>query len=168
MTDGEQRKHRNCALAVSSSSVLGPPANWVLQSCANPESLPAGPAFHPIHSGCCAVPSKCDVVLNGSNLPVMAACLVLSSSVAISASLMGLKVRAASNAWSSRSIVSQPLITTDVGKSERVVQAFDRRHRAAFQHVAVPQGFIPSTAMPCFTSFGTTWCESCGSAHPSR
>jgi len=55
-------------------------------------------AIYPSHSGWCAVPSKYEVVLKGSYLPVMAACLVLSSSLAISVSLMGLKVRAALNA----------------------------------------------------------------------
>jgi len=53
---------------------------------------------YPIHSGCCAVPSNRDPVLNGSNLPVSAASRVFAVNAAISCLLSGLNVRAASNA----------------------------------------------------------------------
>ena len=61
---------------------------------------------HPIQAGLCAVPSNCDVVLNGSNRPVIAGCAVFASSFAISPSLIGLNFSTASNACSSRSIDS--------------------------------------------------------------
>src|SRR6058998_518052 len=52
----------------------------------------------PSHSGVVAVPSKSDVVLNGSNFPVAAAAAVFARSGCSSASLIGWNVRTASNA----------------------------------------------------------------------
>src|SRR5439155_23775894 len=52
----------------------------------------------PSHSGLPAVPSKIDVVLNGSNFPVAAAAADLASNGSSSASLIGRNVRTASKA----------------------------------------------------------------------
>ena len=58
------------------------------------------------------MPSKRVAVLNCSNLPVRAASRVLLIRALVSAGVRGLKVFAASKAWSRRSMLSQPLITT--------------------------------------------------------
>src|SRR5438128_6437002 len=70
----------------------------------------------PSHAGFCAVPSKMDEVLKGSNSPRAAAVAVLDSNAVNSGSLKGRNVRAAPQAWSRISIESTPVITTDVGR----------------------------------------------------
>jgi len=62
------------------------------------------------------VPSKIDVVLNSSNSPRDAAFAVFASNDFTWALLIGWKVRAASNACSRISMLSTPVMTTDVGK----------------------------------------------------
>src|SRR3984893_13903830 len=52
----------------------------------------------PSHAGCCAVPSKMDEVLKGSNSPRAAALAVLDINAVNSGSLKGRNVRAASQA----------------------------------------------------------------------
>ena len=73
-------------------------------------------ACYPIHLGFSAVPSNICVVLNGSNLPVIAAALVFANNACTCSLLSGLNVSIAWKACSSRSMLSQPLITTDVGR----------------------------------------------------
>src|SRR6267154_234082 len=70
----------------------------------------------PSQSGCLAVESWCDVVLKISYFPVVAASLVFAKSRAICPRFIGWKVLTASNAWSSTSRLSIPVITTDVGR----------------------------------------------------
>jgi len=59
------------------------------------------PRLYPIHCGLRPVPSACEVVLKVSYFPVSAASRVFASSAESSLWVSGLKVRAASNAWSS-------------------------------------------------------------------
>src|SRR6266849_2368051 len=70
----------------------------------------------PSHSGWIVVASKIDVVLNSSNLPLVAALAVFCSNAFFSTSLRGRKVRAAVNACSRISMLSMPVMTTDVGR----------------------------------------------------
>jgi hypothetical protein len=71
---------------------------------------------YPNHCGLCHVPSKSRVVLKGSYLPCEPAAAVLESGAESSGSLRGLNVRAANRPWFRRSKLSQPLITTEVGR----------------------------------------------------
>ena len=70
----------------------------------------------PSHFGFRAVPSNTDVVLNNSNSPRDAAFAVLARIAFAWALVIGRKLRAASNACSRISMLSMPVITTEVGK----------------------------------------------------
>jgi len=70
----------------------------------------------PSHFGFRAVPSNTDVVLNNSNSPRDAAFGVLARIAFTWALVIGRKLRAASNACSRISMLSMPVITTEVGK----------------------------------------------------
>src|SRR2546430_1188434 len=81
-------------LLVQTSQAGRRPAYWPWVSCFTSGDSP------PSHSGCSAVESKWLLVLNSSYLPSAAAFAVFERSCATSAGGIGLKVRAASKAWS--------------------------------------------------------------------
>ena len=70
----------------------------------------------PSQAGFVAVESKIDVVLNSSNSPRAAAGFVFARSASTSASLIGLNVRADLQRLFQNSMLSQPVMTTDVGR----------------------------------------------------
>ena len=70
---------------------------------------------HPLADSC-AVPSYREVVLKGSYCAGHRGVLVFSSNWPTCSLPSGRKVSTASIAWSTRSMVSQPVMTTDVGR----------------------------------------------------
>jgi len=70
----------------------------------------------PSHSGCCAVESKKEVVLNSSYSPLDAAAADFALSRAICCLVRGSKVSAARKACFMIFILSIPVITTEVGR----------------------------------------------------
>ena len=96
-------------------------------------------ASGPSHSGFWAVPSWTDVVLKGSNSPGRGRLRRPRQQRPHAPRRdSGRNVRTASSACSSTSRLSMPVITTDVGRSQRVVQALDGRHDAGLEQVRRP------------------------------
>ena len=70
----------------------------------------------------------------------------------------GLKFRATPSAWSRIRTESHPVNRHGDGHTHCIVQCFDSSDGIGLEDGAVANGFMPSTAMPCFCATGITFC----------